>query len=150
MWMALLTKTHHCYSPNHLHMFFCNNWSLTFQQLLSNNFWKYSLLKILPVIITTWCYTLPLGLMIQDIKCKFPWYNKSQHLTPSTRISSSCSNVSILISWINLKDQWTWSGLKMCWQYQCRKTMGHFISGPTAWFTSGHPRSDPIRLIIIS
>ena len=54
------------------------------------------LLKILPMIITTWYYTFPLGSMIQDIKSNFPWYIKSQHLTSSTKISPACSNISAL------------------------------------------------------
>ena len=58
-------------------------------------FWKYSL----------WLsqHASPLGLMIQDIKGKFLWCVKFQHVTSSIWISPSCSNVSVLISWINFK-----------------------------------------------
>ena len=96
-------------------------------------------LEILPVMITTWYYTFPLGSIIQDIKCQFPCYIKFQHVTSSIRISPSCLNISVLISWINLKDQWTWSGPKICWLYRCRKITGCFMSGfeqPATWF--GH------------
>src|ERR1700723_3489117 len=35
--------------------------------------------------------SIPLGSMIQDIKCQFPCYIKFQHVTSSIRISLSCS-----------------------------------------------------------
>ena len=59
-------------------------------------FWKYSLW--LPQ------HSFPLSLIIQNINGKFLWYTiKFQHVTSSIRIPSSCSNVSVLISWINFK-----------------------------------------------
>ena len=45
----------------------------------------------------------PLGSMIQDIKGKFLWCVKFQHVTFSIWISPSCSNVGVLIPWINFK-----------------------------------------------
>ena len=96
-------------------------------------------LEILPVMITTWYYTFLLGSIIQDIKFQFPHYIKFQHVTSSIRISPSCLNISVLISWINLKDQWTCSGPEICWLYWCRRIIGFFMSGfeqPATWF--GH------------
>ena len=58
-----------------------------------HNIFLSPLLEILPVIITTQYYTFPFGSMIEDIKGKFPWYIKFQHVTTSFRISLSCSNV---------------------------------------------------------
>jgi len=104
------------------------SWLYICQWAISMNHYSQNLcdiflfpLEIVTVIITTWYYTFSLGSMIQDIKCQFPCYIKFQHVTSNIRISPSCSNISVLISWINLKDQWTWSGPKMCWLYQCRK-----------------------------
>ena len=65
-------------------------------------------------IISVWA---PMGMPSLNIQHCI----KFQHVTSSIRISPSCSNVSVLISWIGLQNQWTWSGPKMCWLYQCKK-----------------------------
>jgi hypothetical protein len=107
MWTALLTGINHCYSPNHLHNTFFLKIELLHSNNYCNNFWKSPLLKILCDYHNMVLY---ISIRFNDTKYKIH-FSIVYHLTSSTRISPSCSNISVGISWINFKDQCTWSVL---------------------------------------
>jgi hypothetical protein len=129
MWTALLTKINHCYSPNH-QTTYITFFFLKIELLHSKNYCLI-IFENAPSANTLCDYhnmVLYIPIRFNDTRYQMQ-YIKSQHLTSGTRISPSCSDVNVGISWINLKDWCTWSGPKMCWLYHCRKTMGHFMIG---------------------